>query len=89
MTAIRAELPGVIESLLHDMHDGGGTVRLYSRKIPSADRTRRDARVRSMLAAGTPPEIIAVEVGCSRTHVYRLRKSAERQRAGAPCQSAP
>lgn len=79
VAAVRSTLPDVIHSLMSD-HAATqyGTLRLYQRKIPPAQRQERDRRILAMLQAGIAPEMVALEVKCSRAHVYSLRKSKSR-----------
>jgi hypothetical protein len=73
--AVRATLPGVIEALLAEQADAQwGTLRFHVRKVPQEARDRRDQRVRALLAAGVSPEQIAIDAGCSRRHVYYVRR---------------
>lgn len=75
ISAVRSTLPGVIEALLAEQADHQfGTLRLYRRKVPEEMRQVRDARVRALLAGGMAPELVAVEAGCSRRHVYNVRR---------------
>lgn len=79
ISAVRATLPGIIEMLVADMADPEtGTLRLRKRKVPDDMRRMRDDRVRALLAAGMAPELVALEVGCSRRHVYNVRRVSAR-----------
>lgn len=89
ISAVRNTLPGVIESILAERADEDfGRLTLYRRKVPDGHRKVRDSRVMALLAGGTAPELVALEVGCSRAHVYRVRK-AMRAYAGASSQLVP
>lgn len=86
VSAVRATLPAVIEALLaEEAGRGFGVVRLYRRKVPAEDRARRDERVRALLGTGMAAEQVAAQVGCSRSHVYRIRAAL----AGEPSQFRP
>lgn len=86
ISAVRATLPGIIESLLSEQADHQfGTLRLYRRKVPDDMRRVRDDRVRALLASGMAPELVALEAGCSRRHVYNVRRTIDRQ----SCKSLP
>lgn len=73
--AIRGVLPSVLEQLIREEADRTGVdvLRLYPRRAPDTARADRDNRVRALLAGSMPPELVAVTVGCSRAHVYRVR----------------
>lgn len=75
--ALRATLPGVIEKLLSEMAHGE-TVRLYARKRPEDARAMRDARIASLLESGTAPDLVAAQVGCGRSQVYRVREKLKK-----------
>jgi len=80
MGAIRGVLPSVLEQLIAEESArlGDHRLRVYPRRSPPEERAQRDARVRAMLATGTAPELVAVEVGCSRRHVYYVQASMRR-----------
>ena len=63
-----------------------GPLRLYPPAQLPAHRAAREQRIRAMLASGSAPELVALEVGCSRAHVYRVRKAMGR--ADAPALAA-
>lgn len=71
--AVRATLPGVIESVMREIHPGD-TLRLYVPKTSSADRRARDQRIGAALAAGEPTAVIAKREDISRRHVNNLRR---------------
>lgn len=86
MGAIRGVLPSVLEQLIAEEAErrGDHVLRMYPRRNPSADREIRDQRLRGLLAAGTSPDLAAVEVGCSRAHAYRVQAAMRRQSQVAP-----
>lgn len=89
ISAVRATLPGIIESLLAEQADHQfGTLRLYRRKVPDDLRRVRDDKARALLAGGLAPELVALEVGCSRAHAYRVQASMRRA-AAALSQTSP
>lgn len=78
--------------------DGRVVLRLCPRYVPAEQRQQRDAMVAHLLAAGTPAWRVAAQVGCSLSHVHRVRKRQAAQAAkadkaaaagAAQCQRAP
>jgi DNA invertase Pin-like site-specific DNA recombinase len=65
-----------------------GPLRLYPPAQLPAHRAAREQRIRAMLASGSAPELVALEVGCSRAHVYRVRKAMSRAAEPAPAAAA-
>lgn len=86
MGAIRGVLPAVLEQLIAEEAErqGSHVLRMYPRRAPSEMRETRDANVRAMLAGGVAPELVAVQVGCSRAHVYRVQAHMRRQSQPQP-----
>lgn len=85
ISAVRNTLPGVIEALLAEQADHQfGTLRLYRRKLPDEMRQQRDQRARALLVGGMSADLVALEVGCSRAHAYRLQAALRRQSQTLP-----
>ena len=82
ITAIRGVLPSVLEQLIAEEAErqGSHVLRLYPRRAPVDQRHLRDQRLRALIQAGKPPDLAAMEVGCSRAHAYRVRKAMEGER---------
>lgn len=73
--AIRLTLPSVLEQLIAEEAERQGShiLRIYGRRMPSERRSERDAKIEALLQADRAPEHVALEVGCSRRHVYLVR----------------
>lgn len=76
--AIRGMLPQVLETLIAEEADRHGShmLRLYGCRRPIEQRQDRDRRILALLRSGMAPEHVALEVGCSRSHVYIVRRRA-------------
>lgn len=75
--AIRAELPGVIDSLLRDMYPGEQVCFYVPKRSPTeaaAARAARDDRIRTAGQAGTATALIAEQEGVTVRHVQRVLK---------------
>jgi len=72
MGAVRATLPGVIETVMRELYSGE-TLRLYVSKTPSDDRVQRDRRIGAALATGETPASIAKREMVSKRHLRRIR----------------
>lgn len=75
--AIRAELPGVIDSLLRDMYPGEQVCFYVPKREPNqaaADRAARDDRIRAAGLSGVATALIAVQEGVTIRHVQRVLK---------------
>lgn len=70
MGAIRAELPGVIESILRDRYPGE-QVRLYVAKKPPTMRRERDVAIRAEYT-GHNAKALANKYGISARMVFRI-----------------
>lgn len=71
--AIRGVLPTLVQRHLDDLVvEHGGSLHLWLRKQPTTARAHRDDRLRALLATGTPPALAAQQVGCSRSHAYKV-----------------
>lgn len=81
MGAIRASLPGVVESVLRDMFPGE-SVTLYVPRTGKEDRQDRDAQIVAALSAGEAHLSIAKRLRTSLRHVERV--SGRRNRQFAP-----
>jgi hypothetical protein len=72
MGAVRATLPGVIETVMRELYSGE-TLRLYVSKRPTEDRAQRDRRIGAALASGEAPESVAKRESVSKRHVFRVK----------------
>lgn len=70
--AVRATLPGVIESILQEICPGE-TLRLYVPKTQSANRLQREQRIEAALSAGEAPDSLAKRENVSKRHLRRIR----------------
>lgn len=70
--AVRATLPGVIQSVLRELFPGE-TVRLYVPKIGTDTRAERDARIAAALDAGKSVAEIVQEFKLPKTTVHRAK----------------
>lgn len=75
-------------ALLPERAADSGCLRFYPPQKLEHQRRMRDDRVRALLASGMAPELVAIEVGCSRAHAYRVQTSMRRA-AAAQSQTSP
>ena len=71
--AVRATLPGVIESVMRELHPGD-TLRLYVPKTSSVERQERDRRIGAALEAGEASAAICRRENVSLRHIQRMKK---------------
>ena len=83
ISAIRAQLPAVIEAVTRDLY-GGGRLRMYVAKSGGGRRQDRCDRIRQLLDMGYPPKAVAAQVGCSERTVFRVMASDPEKPVSTP-----
>ncbi|GAA4419902.1 hypothetical protein [Acidovorax lacteus] len=77
ISAIRAQLPAVIEAVTRDLY-GGQMVRMYVGKGADARRTMRNERILQLASLGYAHKVIGSQVGCSERTVFRVIADAQK-----------